>query len=263
MLADLTEGVEVVMSREGQPRNKFVGIRNLGCICYMNSILQQLFMLPKFRHLALNLEASKEQSVVDGVELVDDFLAQLQRMYVHLQWSQKQYYEPTTFCRAIKDPQGKPINTNIQEDAHEFINTCLDKMEKYCKEQERVKTLEELFAGKTVTEIVCQTCQNKNEVLEQFYHLSLEVKGQKSLKESFDKFIQPEYISDYYCAHCDKKVDKITKQTLLKECPEVLIINLQRIIFDLESFLKVKVHTKLQFGHSLDLFNYVSSSVKP
>lgn len=34
---------------------------------------------------------------------------------------------------------------------------------------------------------------------------------------------------------------------LIKESPEILIINLQRIIFDLETFLKVKVHTKLQF----------------
>jgi hypothetical protein len=34
---------------------------------------------------------------------------------------------------------------------------------------------------------------------------------------------------------------------LIKESPEILIINLQRIIFDLETFLKVKVHTRLQF----------------
>ena len=152
---------------------------------------------------------------------------------MHLEWSQKQYYNPTTFCKAIKNSQGKPINTNIQEDAHEFINTCLDKMESYAQKQEKLATMQELFAGKTVTEIVCQTCKNKNEVLEQFYHLSLEVKGMKSLKESFEKFIQPEEISDYHCNHCNKKVEKITKQTLLKECPQVLIINLQRIIFDL------------------------------
>lgn len=55
----------------------------------------------------------------------------------------------------------------------------------------------------------------------------------KTLKESLDKFIQPEEISDYFCEDCNKKVDKITKQILIKESPEILIINLQRIIFDL------------------------------
>ena len=69
----------------------------------------------------------------------------------------------------------------------------------------------------------------------------------KSLKESFDKLIQIEEISDYFCEGCNTRVEKITKQMLIKESPEILIINLQRIIFDLETFLKVKVHTKLQF----------------
>lgn len=113
-------------------------------------------------------------------------------MYVSLEWSQKQYYDPTPFCLAIKDSQGKPINTHIQEDAHEFLNSAFDKMEGYCKKEGRVGELEGLFGGKTVTEIICQTCKNKNEVLEHFYHLSVEVKGMKSLKESFDKLIQIE-----------------------------------------------------------------------
>jgi len=50
---------------------------------------------------------------------------------------------------------------------------------------------------------------------------------------------------------------------LIKESPEILIINLQRIIFDLESFLKVKVHTRFQFEQTLDIHNYFSSSNKP
>jgi ubiquitin C-terminal hydrolase len=127
-------------------------------------------------------------------------------MYVNLEWSQKQYYDPTKFCLAIKDSQGKPIKTHIQEDAHEFLNTAFDKIEGYTKKEERLKELERLFGGKTVTEIICQTCKNKNEVLEHYYHLSVEVKGMKSLKESFDKLIQIEEIADYFCEDCNKKV---------------------------------------------------------
>jgi hypothetical protein len=62
-------------------------------------------------------------------------------MYVHLEHSQKQYYDPTSFCLAVKDFQGKPINTHIQEDAHEFLNTAFDKLENYSKDQEKLKTL--------------------------------------------------------------------------------------------------------------------------
>lgn len=33
-----------------------VGIKNLGCICYMNSLNQQLFMIPGFRNDVLNIK---------------------------------------------------------------------------------------------------------------------------------------------------------------------------------------------------------------
>lgn len=107
----------------------------------MNSILQQFFMVKKFYKLVMSLEACTETSQVNEVELVDDFLAQLQLMYIHLKWSQKQYYDPTIFCLAIKNPTGKPININLQEDAHEFINNSLDKMEHYAKKQDKLRNL--------------------------------------------------------------------------------------------------------------------------
>jgi ubiquitin carboxyl-terminal hydrolase 9/24 len=34
----------------------YVGLKNLGCICYMNSLNQQLFMIPYFRYSITNAE---------------------------------------------------------------------------------------------------------------------------------------------------------------------------------------------------------------
>lgn len=34
----------------------YVGIKNLGCICYMNSFMQQLFSIPKLRHAITSCE---------------------------------------------------------------------------------------------------------------------------------------------------------------------------------------------------------------
>jgi len=53
------------------------------------------------------------------------------------------------------------------------------------------------------------------------------------MKASMEKFISGEIINDYNCETCQKKVD-ITKRCCLSQLPNVLIVHLQRIIFDLD-----------------------------
>ena len=56
-LIDILDSIaDAKIGKEARPRNKFVGIRNLGCICYMNSILQQFFMIKQFHSLIMSLK---------------------------------------------------------------------------------------------------------------------------------------------------------------------------------------------------------------
>ncbi len=50
-----------------------VGLKNLGAICYMNASVQNLFMVPSFRHGILNAdaqipEAEREDSIVHQMQ---------------------------------------------------------------------------------------------------------------------------------------------------------------------------------------------------
>jgi ubiquitin carboxyl-terminal hydrolase 34 len=71
--------------------------------------------------------------------------------------------------------------------------------------------------------------------------MSLTVKDLKSIQHSWEKMIEGEKIADYTCSGCTKKVD-ILKRTLLAETPSVLIIHLQRILFDFNTFQNEKMN---------------------
>ena len=88
-------------------------------------------MIEKFRFLILNRKVPTDCKLVEvgGKTIVDDFMFQLQKMYENLQTSQKKYYIPKDFCYAYKDLDGKPVNTSIQEDSHEFLNRLIENVE--------------------------------------------------------------------------------------------------------------------------------------
>ena len=82
----------------------YVGIKNLGCICYMNSMIQQFFNIPSFRYCLLQINDNIEPNYLDQKMNVDDnVLHQLQKMFAFLELSERQDYNPHEFCHAFKD----------------------------------------------------------------------------------------------------------------------------------------------------------------
>ena len=62
----------------------FVGIRNPGCVCYMNAMLQQFYCIPAFRYTILMGQDRQEPDYVkikDNYSIDDNVFHQLQRMF--------------------------------------------------------------------------------------------------------------------------------------------------------------------------------------
>ena len=85
---------------------------------------------------------------VSDKDLEDDFFYQIQRMFSFLSCSQRRDYNPRPWTVAFKDTSGtwfprfhryvpsqtarctgNPTNVSIQQDAEEFVNVFLDRLE--------------------------------------------------------------------------------------------------------------------------------------
>jgi ubiquitin carboxyl-terminal hydrolase 34 len=234
------EGYGYLPGTEERSRVGFVGIRNLGCICYMSAVLQQLFFIAPFRNGILSADDRIPAQALGPKGLDDNLLHQLQWTFAHLANSSRKDYNPVGFCYSFKDPTGQPTNTAVQQDAHEFSNHLFDRLERALGPTPYRWLVKSVFGGRLCNQITCKQCQRENRNYEDMYTLSLEIKNQRTLHEALDKHIAITLVSDYACEKCRSNVD-VAKRTLLSSLPNVLLIHLQRFTYNFDTLMNEKV----------------------
>jgi uncharacterized UBP type Zn finger protein len=88
---------------QGKRREGFLGLRNLGCICYMNSMLQQFYMVPTLRYGVLQTNDAIPPNMENIANIDDNMFHQFQRMCTFLDLSLREDYNPHPFCYSYKD----------------------------------------------------------------------------------------------------------------------------------------------------------------
>lgn len=235
----------------------FVGLKNCGTTCYMNSLLQQLFMIPQFRTSVLR--APIDGSLDDSHTLA----VHLQLLFSNLLLSEKRAFDTRGFCLAYKDSDGRPVNTAVQMDVDEFLNVLFDKLEKAVRGGPYEKLLEETFCGKLVNQVICRDLPFVSEREESFYVLSLDVKDKRSVLDSLDFYVQGDVLdgdNKYFCSQYDQHVVAL-KRTCLGALPHTLILHLKRFEFDFDTMRKVKVNDYCEFPAVLDMGPYTKRSL--
>ena len=232
----------------------FVGLKNLSCLCYINSVIQQFFMIQLFKNaiLSLPLEAGLKED-----EDNDILLFQLQKMFYYLKNSKKEHYNPKSFVYSFKDYDGNPTNINVQCDAQEFLSRLIEKIDESLKNNSQKYLCNNIFGGSTLQQVKCTNpdCGNISERKENINYLSLDIKDSNTVLECLQKFIVEEKIEDYHCEKCDKKITNI-KKVLIDKIPNILIIHLQRIAFSYETFNMEKINKTITFEKTLNIKDY-------
>ena len=232
----------------------YVGLKNLSCLCYINSVIQQFFMIPLFQNAIISLPLDPNLKEEDDN---DNLIFQLQKMFYYLKNSQKQHYNPKHFVFSFKDYDGNPTNINVQCDAQEFLSRLIEKIDEGLKNGPEKYLCSNIFGGSTLQQVKCTNpeCGNISERKENINYLSLDIKNSSNIKECLEKFIKEEKIEDYNCEKCHKKITNI-KNVLIDKIPNILIIHLQRIAFSYETFNMEKINTQVTFEKSLNIKDY-------
>ena len=237
----------------------FNGLENLGCTCYMNSVIQQLFMIVPFRN---SIQTVKNQREEDNKS--EDTLYHTKLLFASLLNTGSSYHNPEHFFKTIKDIDGSNLNPLEQRDADEFLARFFDVLEPQIKGTPEEKRLGNIFAGTYNNQMICIDCPHKSERIEEFTTVPLQVKNKNSLQEGLDSFIESEILQGdnaYYCDKCEKKVSW-RRRTCMQKLPNILVIALKRFEIDYNTMQHSKINERVEFPMELDMNKYTDKELE-
>ncbi len=252
-------------------KSKYVGLKNMNSTCYLNSIVQQLFMIPTFRETIIKIENPYNNNV----------LYELQLLFSALKIYEFPYYNPKSFVLANN------LNFYEQMDADEYYCTLIDKIENdikkiYCKknsgeaplpnsdtqnckknENYKYKDIFNYFFGiKVLDELHFVDCGHKRYNEFCYNNIKLEIKDFSDIHESLKNYFKTEVMDHDNKINCEQCNTKRTchKHLLLKTLPNILVISLNRFEFNYDTMLKYKLNKYFEFPLQLDMKDYLIES---
>ncbi|KAF2763557.1 hypothetical protein EJ05DRAFT_432901 [Pseudovirgaria hyperparasitica] len=230
----------------------YVGVYNPRNICYMNSLMTQLFMNREFRRFMLNMHITESTGS-------QRLLAETQKLFAHLQNSYAKAADPRDFAACVRGIDGESIDITVQMDADEFYNLLFDQWEQQMLSNNAKQHFRSFYGGKTVTQIKSHECEHVSEREESFFVVQCDVKGKPNLMDSLQSYVQGDVMegdNKYKCEKCGGKFVDAVKRTCLKEVPDNLILHLKRFDFDLTNMTRAKIDDLFEFPDKLDVSPY-------
>jgi ubiquitin C-terminal hydrolase len=252
---------------------KYVGLKNMTATCYLNSIIQQLYMIPMFRETILKINNTSKTNV----------LYELQLLFSALKIYELGYYDPRSFV-VINN-----LNFYEQMDADEFYGILIDRIENDIKqlysktptpgststptptqndsknENYKYKDIFNYFFGiKVLDELKFVDCGHKR-YNEFFYNnIQLEIKEFNNIHDSLKNYFRTEVMDGDNKINCEVCKIKRTchKHLIFKSLPNILVIALKRFEFDYNTMLKYKLNKYFEFPFELDMKDYLIENHK-
>ncbi|KAG9295196.1 hypothetical protein G9A89_006177 [Geosiphon pyriformis] len=226
----------------------YVGLKNQGATCYMNSLLQSLYCTNYFRKAVYQIPTESDEPT-KSVSLA------LQRVFYQLQTSDT----PVGTTELTKSFGWDSLDSFMQHDVQEFNRVLQDNLEGKMKNTEADGAITKLFLGKMKSYVKCVNVEFESSRVEDYYDIQLNVKGCKTLRDSFSFYIQEETLEgeNRYQAE-GLGLQEAKKGVIFESFPPVLHLQLKRFDFDIQREVHVKINDRHEFPMEIDLDEYLS-----
>lgn len=244
--ADAPHGV----SWDSKKHTGYVGLKNQGATCYMNSLLQTLFFTNQLRKAVYQMPTESDDSS-KCVALA------LQRVFYELQFSDK----PVGTKKLTKSFGWETLDSFMQHDVQELCRVLLENMESKMKGTCVDGTIPKLFEGRMLSYIACKKVDCMSSRTEAFYDIQLNIKGKQNIYESFKDYITVESLDgDNRYDAGDFGLQEAEKGVIFLTFPPVLHLQLMRFQYDPLTDNNVKVNDRFEFPERLRLDEFLKKS---
>ncbi|EJD75026.1 ubiquitin carboxyl-terminal hydrolase [Loa loa] len=230
VMADAPHGVQW----DSKKHAGFIGLKNQGATCYMNSILQTFFFTNQLRKAVYQMPTENDDPET-SVALA------MQRVFYELQNSDK----PVGTKKLTKSFGWDSVESFHQHDVQELCRVLLDNLENKMSGTKVKNTIPSLFEGKMKSYVRCKNVCFESNRVESFYDLQLNIKGKANVLESFSDYTAAEILDG------DNKYDAgefglqpAVKGVKFISFPPILHLQLMRFQYDALQDANVKINDR-------------------